>query len=180
MSILITDRSIAVRTCFFKTMAKCLMDLPDRYDHEARIFPYLLSGLFDKHEAIRTLTFELIEELGHLHEEGNEEKLREIKQFGYKPEWTHDGHIDENKITFPFPMAHRPRLGSRILVRSYVRRYLRAIYTEIGDWIEEHAERTSSLLLYSICYTEEFMTQYLDNLLIAMYKASLIDNNKRI
>jgi hypothetical protein len=71
-------------------------------------------------------------------------------------------------------------MGSRIVVRSYVRRYLKALYKEIGDWQEEHAERSSCLLLYSICYVEDFMTQYLDHLLLSMYKASLIDNNKLI
>jgi hypothetical protein len=180
MASFVIDRSIQVRECFYKTMAKLLSDLPDRFDHEGRIFPYLMTGLFDPHEDIRTLTFDLIEELGHLHEEGNEGKLREIKQFGYTPEWMYGGQIEDRHVTLPFPIARRPRIGARILVRSYVRRYLKAIYTEIGDWIEEHAERTSNLLVYSICYTEEFMTQYCDNLLIAMYKASLIDNNKII
>ena len=71
-------------------------------------------------------------------------------------------------------------MGARLLVRSYVRRYLHALYKEIGDWIEEHAERSSNLLLYSICYTEEFVTQYLDHLLVAMYRASLVKNNKTI
>jgi hypothetical protein len=76
------------------------------------------------------------------------------------------------------PLAHRPRLGSRILVRSYVRRYLKALYNEIGDWIADHQERASHLLMYSICYVEEFMTQYLDHLLVAMYKAILNKENK--
>ena len=67
-----------------------------------------------------------------------------------------------------------------MLVKSYVRRYLKALYREIGDWIEENQARAAKLLKYSICYVEEFMTQYLDNLLISMYKASLIDNNKII
>ena len=44
------------------------------------------------------------------------------------------------------------------MVRSYVRRYIKAIYHEMGDWIEENAERASHLLLYSIVYSEDFMT----------------------
>ena len=91
MAMFVVDRSIAVRECFYKTMAKILMDLPDRCDHEGRIFPFLISGLFDKHDDIRKTTYELIEELGHQHEESNEEKLREIKQFGYVPEWMYGG-----------------------------------------------------------------------------------------
>jgi hypothetical protein len=43
----VVDRSNATRKCFYQTMAKCLIDLPDKVDHEGRIFPYLISGLFD-------------------------------------------------------------------------------------------------------------------------------------
>ena len=83
----IADRSVATRACFYKTMAKCLMDLPDRVDHEGRVFPYIISGLYDENDDIKKMTFELIEEIGQRHEEQNEEKFREIKQFGYVPEW---------------------------------------------------------------------------------------------
>ena len=75
----VVDRSIAMRLCFYKTMGRLLMDLPDRVDHEGRVFPYLVSGLFDPHEDIRKIVFEVIEELGLRHEEENEEKFREIK-----------------------------------------------------------------------------------------------------
>lgn len=45
-------------------MAKLLIDLPDRIDHEGRIFPYIISGLYDDNDEIKKLTFELIEEIG--------------------------------------------------------------------------------------------------------------------
>mmetsp|Transcript_33001 Transcript_33001/g.50533 ORF Transcript_33001/g.50533 Transcript_33001/m.50533 type:complete len:160 (+) Transcript_33001:948-1427(+) len=131
----IQDRSVVCRQCFFKTMGKLLTDLPDKVDHEGRIFPYLLSGLYDPNDDIRKLCFEVIEEVGLRHEEENEEKFREIKQFGYKPEWMFGGVIKDDHIPLPNPLQHRPRLGARILVRSYVRRYLKALYREIGDWI---------------------------------------------
>jgi len=83
----VVDRSISTRECFYKTMAKILMELPDKIDHEGRIFPYLISGLYDENDGIRSLVFDLIEELGLLHEEDNEEKFRDIKQLGYVPEW---------------------------------------------------------------------------------------------
>ena len=49
MGMFIDDRSIAVRVCFYKTLAKlCNPDfLPDAVDHEGRLFPFLLSGLYD-------------------------------------------------------------------------------------------------------------------------------------
>ena len=134
----LADRSIAVRISFYKTIAKLLIELPDRVDHEGRLFPFLLSGLHDQHTEIRQITFEIIEEVGLQHEEQNEEKFRELKQFGYVPEWTFKGTIKDEHIQLPDPIPHRPRLGARILVRSYVRRYLKALYGEIGSWIEEH------------------------------------------
>ena len=75
----IVDRSTVTRECFYKTMAKLLTDLPDRIDHEGRVFPYIISGLYDQHDDIKKLTFELIEEIGQRHEEENEEKFRDIK-----------------------------------------------------------------------------------------------------
>lgn len=81
-------------------------------------------------------------------------------------------------MDLPFPFMHRPRLGARILVRSYVRRYIKAIFHELGDWIEENAERTSNLLLYSVIYSEDFMVQYMDEMLVGMYKVVLTKTNK--
>ena len=75
----IADRSIACRKCFYKTMAQLLLDLPDRVDHEGRVFPYLISGLYDPNDEIKSMCFELIEEIGQRHEEENEEKFRELK-----------------------------------------------------------------------------------------------------
>ena len=77
----VVDRSIATRKCFYQTIAKCLIDLPDKIDHEGRLFPYLISGLFDENTEICNMCYELIEEIGLRHEEypENEVKLRELK-----------------------------------------------------------------------------------------------------
>lgn len=122
----------------------------------------------------------MIEEIGLRHEEENEQKFRELKQFGYQPEWTFKGTIKDEHISLPDPIQHRPRLGARILVRSYVRRYLKALYGEIGSWIEEHQLRAANLLVYSVSYVEEYMTQYMDHLLVAMYKAILRKDSQKI
>ena len=80
----VADRSTQVRECFYKTMGDLLMRLPDRFDHEGRIFPYLISGLYDPSDDIKTTVFDIIESLGELYEETNETELREVKQFGFK------------------------------------------------------------------------------------------------
>lgn len=43
----VADRSTLVRDYFYKTVASMLMKLPDKKDHEPRLFPYLISGLYD-------------------------------------------------------------------------------------------------------------------------------------
>jgi len=54
--------------------------------------------LYDDNDDIKKLTFELIEEIGLQHEENNEEKFREIKQFGYVPEWMWSGVVKDEHI----------------------------------------------------------------------------------
>ncbi len=86
--------------------------------------------------------------------------------------------IKDAQADLPFPFTHRPRLGARALVRSYVRRYIKAIFHELGDWIEVNAERTSNLLLFSIIYSEDYMVQFMDEMLVSMYKVILAKSNK--
>ena len=57
----VADRSTVVRECFYKTMGDCLTRLPDKYDHEGRLFPYLISGLYDPLDSIKSLVFEVLE-----------------------------------------------------------------------------------------------------------------------
>lgn len=43
----VADRSTVVREHFYKTIAGLAMKLQDKKDHEGRLFPYLISGLYD-------------------------------------------------------------------------------------------------------------------------------------
>jgi len=79
----VADRSVVVRECFYRTIGDMLMRLPDRADHEAQLFPYIISGLYDQNDTICSLVFEIIEELGQAHEEINEAKFRDRKQLGF-------------------------------------------------------------------------------------------------
>jgi hypothetical protein len=117
LAMFVADRSVAVRNTFYKTLGDMLKRLPDKIDHEGRLFPYMISGLFDNSEIVQTTCFEIIEELGLAYEEEYEEKLREHKQFGVVAEWTLGGSVKDTTIAYPFPFTHRPRLGARWLVR---------------------------------------------------------------
>lgn len=61
-----------------------------------------------------------------------------------------------------------------------MRRYIKAIFHELDDWIEANTERTSNLLLFSVIYSEDFMVQYMDECLVKMYKVVLQNKNKVI
>lgn len=48
LAILVNDRSVKVRETFYEFISDSLTRLPDRYDHESRLIPYFISGLFDE------------------------------------------------------------------------------------------------------------------------------------
>jgi hypothetical protein len=167
----VTDRSVLVRETFYKTLANWLLKLPDKVDHEGRILPYMLSALNDENDTIQELAFDLIEEMGMDYEEREEEKVRDKKQYALDSAWTNKGEFVG--LDLPRPFKHRPRLGARIVIKSYIRRYLVAIYKELSDWIIENRARAAHLLLCLIVYTEDYVMQYLDHLLLSLYKAIL-------
>lgn len=43
----VADRSTLCRDTFYKTIGDMMMRLPDKIDHEGRLFPYMISGLYD-------------------------------------------------------------------------------------------------------------------------------------
>jgi hypothetical protein len=95
-ALFVADRSTVCRELFYKTMGALMTKLPDKYDHEGRLYPYILSGLYDSNDGVRETCFEIIEEIGQIHEEENEEKLRETKQYAYANEWTLNGQIKDH------------------------------------------------------------------------------------
>ena len=167
----VVDRSTLVRETFYKTLANWLLKLEDRVDHEGRIIPYMLSALNDPNDDIKDLAFELLEEMGIDYEEREEQKIRDTKQYALEAAWTNNGEFVG--LELPRPFKHRPRLGSRIVIRSYVRRYLKAIYRELSDWILENRARAAHLLQSLIIYAEDYIMQNLDHLLLSIYKAIL-------
>eukprot|EP00826_Nyctotherus_ovalis_P023202 TRINITY_DN1784_c0_g8_i2.p1 TRINITY_DN1784_c0_g8~~TRINITY_DN1784_c0_g8_i2.p1 ORF type:complete len:875 (+),score=299.36 TRINITY_DN1784_c0_g8_i2:535-3159(+) len=168
---LLKDEKEVVREAFFKMLIQWMLDLPDKRDHEGRIVPYLLSGLYDPWESIEQLVFEQMEEIGRVREEENEKDFREYKQFDYHEEWTYNGDVES--IELPFPFARRPRLGTRDLVKNYINRYLMAIMRELEDWQEENRERSVNLLLCSLVYAEDKVVQHIDKMFLPIYKALL-------
>lgn len=96
----------------------------------------MLTALNDPNEEIRKMAFDLIEEMGAQFEEEEEEKFRNNKQYGVDCEWV-QGRKSFEDLKFPDPLKTRPRVGARHIMKNYTRRYLKALYKEITDWVEE-------------------------------------------
>lgn len=178
LAMFVTDRSVHVREMFYRVISDLLINLPDKYDLEPRLIPYLLSGLFDPIPEIRDLTFEQIEEIGQVYEDEKEKDIREIRQFGYQDPWTADGTMVH--LPLPEPFAKRPRLGARLYFRQYVRRYLNAIFVELLDWISSARDRSACLLMSLTIFTEDYMTQHIDNILAALYRCLTVSNDPAV
>ncbi|CEM18674.1 unnamed protein product [Vitrella brassicaformis CCMP3155] len=102
---LVDDRSSVVRRHFYETLIYWLHKLPDRVDHEPRIFPYAMSGLFDENDTIQLCMYHMLEKCGELYEVEKKADLREMRQLGFHPPWTYD-----DRVSLPFPLGARLRL----------------------------------------------------------------------
>jgi len=52
------------------------------------------------------------------------------------------------------------------------------LYQEVSDWRVESRERATYLIVFSILYSEDYMVQFLDNLLVSLYRVILEKENK--
>ena len=178
LAMMVNDKSAHVRGKFFEVISDLLIRLPDRRDHDSRLIPYILSGLFDPIPEIKEDCFRYIEEIGQQYEEEKEKDIREMRQLGYQDPWTCDGEMSD--LPLPEPFVKRPRLGSRLFFRQYIRRYMNAIFIELGDWISASRLYSSQLLLALIIFTEDSITMYLEKFLTCMCKALTIQNSTEV
>jgi len=170
-ALLARDRTVQVRDMFYRVISDWLLKLPDRVDHEARLVPYMLSGLSDSSGEIQNMCFEQLEEIGEMIEEEKEKEIRDQRQLGVDAEWTNDGELVN--LPLPAPWEHRPRLGARMFIRSHIFKFLKALYRELHDWNVEAKIRASQMLLCAIVYAEDLLTQHLEPLLFATYRTLL-------
>lgn len=119
--------------------------LPDRYDHEARLIPYLLSGLFDRVKEIQDSALEVLDEVGISIEREKEKEFREEKQFGVHPGWSKDGALFD--LPLPPPFKKRPRMGVRYLVKNKLSILVHPITRELKDNVNLDAKLKATQLL---------------------------------
>jgi hypothetical protein len=167
MALLISDSSFQVRKRFYECISTWLIELEDRFDHESRLIPYILSGLFDENEDICLYVFERLEMIGAQYEIDNEKDIREDRQFGIDAKWT---IFCKKDAFYPFPLPKRPRLGSRLLIKKYLRRFIKNLTREFDSIEEGIRVRVSKLILFSIIYSEDSIVEYLDQILLCFEK----------
>eukprot|EP00949_MAST-11_sp_MAST-11-sp1_P001598 g1598.t1 len=157
---LVVDGSIAVRMKFTEMLGEWMHDLPDRYDHHGRLVPYMLSMVSDECNEVATVAMQWMERMGKQWEQEHDDDVRNRVQYGV------DGsrHAQRLDVEYPLPFKGRPRLGTRLFVRSYARRFIKPLLAELGDWRDRTRVHAARLLLVVLVYLEEHITVHLHEL----------------
>ena len=174
-----TNQSVLIK--FYDVIFDWLLNTEDRVDHESRLIPYVLTGLFNKNEIVANYVLEKFIEMGELHEKTNAKDYREQKEYGVDAPWIKYINQDKNyNIPYPSPIKKRPGLGCRKIVLSYIRRYIKNLTKEFEGIDNDIKYKVANLLLYSIVYSEEGIVEYLDGILLLFMKDFLKTSNSNI
>ncbi|CAM9309283.1 unnamed protein product, partial [Hapterophycus canaliculatus] len=150
---LTTDRSASVRAETALMLSEWLTSLPDRYDHQTRLLPYVLNAIADNAEVVSTIALETLSKCGAEYEREHEDDVIERRQFGV------DGDFRANHSKpLPRPFSGRPRIGARLYVRNNTRRFLKPLLVEMSNWRSETRLRSTLLFRTLVVYCEEHLT----------------------
>ena len=176
LALFVGDINLSVREAFLNVLEDWVLNLPDREDHFSRIFPYLLSGLFDESSKINKLTVQILEELGKNTEREKEKKFREEKQLNIFPFWSYKGEtLNLCKIR---PFEKRVRVGTRFLFKNHMSKFITPILRELKDSInDEFRLKSLRLLKYLIFISEDQICERLDKICPIFIRNLKIDSN---
>jgi hypothetical protein len=173
---LTTDKTASVRLACCQMLSFLVNCLPDRYDHQQRLLPYLLNFYHDDHEEIRNFAMMSIESCGEQYEAEHPNEIIERRQYRV------DGDERCNhKDALPPPFKNRPRLGTRLFVRANTKRFFAALLGELTSWVSKTRYQSAKLLMVLIIYCEEHLTMDCHNTISGIVKAlqiSLRDSDK--
>ena len=179
LAFLSSDINQAVLLKFYEVIFDWLLNAEDRVDHESRLIPYVLTGLFNKNENVANFVYDKFIEMGELHEKTNAKDYREQKEYGIDVPYIK--YLNKNKdfvIPYPPPIKTRPNLGCRKIVISYIRRYIKNLTREFEGIDNDIKYKVANLLLYSIVFSENGIVEYLDGILLLFMKDFLkVSNN---
>jgi hypothetical protein len=149
------DANALVRKAFFDTISDWMTNLPDRYDHESRLMPYLLSAVSDENNEISRDAMQTLAFLGRRYEDEHGEEILEMKQYGV--DGKNPSYNYHKQLPSPF-LDHRPSLGTRLYVRGRARRFLNPVLRELNNWQSKTRGHAVRLLKSVIVYCEEQIT----------------------
>ena len=148
---LAVDKNPKVRERCCQMLAYLMVCLPDRYDHQTRLLPYLINLHLDVFKPIQKCSLDAIEALGAQYESEHPQDIIERRQYGV------DGDVRCNHSELPPPFQDRPSLGARLFVRTNTRRFLTALLVELSSWRSKTKEQSAELLRMLIVYNEEHL-----------------------
>ena len=162
------DASVIVRRKFATCIGDWFTTLPDRRDHQPRLFAFLLNFLIDDDDEVRTIAFKALETAGkEWAKEHWESDIMERQQYGVDG----DARCNFEALPWPFEDRGRPALGSRLLVRAFMHRFLKPVLGELGNWRSDCRKQSALLLRVVIIYAEDVLTQELPILVVAFCRA---------
>ena len=163
---LVTDKALPVRERVVDMLAHFLTELPDRYDHQTRLLPYLLDLLTDECESVSTAAMRCLQRCGQQYESEHDSDIIDRRQYGVDG----DDRINLAK-PLPPPFKERPRIGVRLYVRGNTKRFLSALVAELTNWQSKTRLKSGQLLKVIIVLCEEHLTMEAFTLLPAFIKA---------
>lgn len=149
------DANALVRKAFFDMVSDWITNLPDRYDHESRLMPYLLSAVSDENDEISKSAMQTLAFLGTRYEQEHGEDVLEMKQYGV--DGKNPVYNYRKRLPRPF-LDQRPSLGTRLYVRGRARRFLNPILRELDNWQSKTRSHAVRLLKSIVVYCEETIT----------------------
>lgn len=161
-----SHRNPRVRLRCCKMLQSVMIDLPDRYDHEQRLLPYVLLFINDAVTEVQNAALMCIEKCGEQYEHDNSDEITERRQLGVDG----DDTFDYNS-SLPQPFTCRPSLGARMFVRNNTSRFFLAVLGELTNWRPETRLRSAELLLILTVFCEEHLTKDLHRTINNLAKA---------
>lgn len=163
---LIMDQSARVRLCCCQMLSFFITSLPDRYGYQQRLLPYILSFYTDDQDDVRRCALDAVEICGQHYEAEHHEDVVERRQYGV------DGDERSNhKDQLPAPFLTRPRLGTRLFVRSNTKRFFSVLLGELRSWISKTRVQSAKLVRILVIYCEEHLTMDFYNTISSIVKA---------
>ena len=150
---LVMDRVTTVRLTCCEMLSFLINCLPDRYEHQQRILPYLLIFYNDDHIDIQRCALKAIDSCGEQYEAEHSNDVIERRQYGVDGD-KRCNHNDE----LPPPFTKRPRLGSRLFVRANTKRFFDALLSELTSWQSNTSIQSAKILCILMVYCEEHLT----------------------